>query len=217
MRRIGILMACGALAFAFGCDDRDPGIMLMDGGPDVDSGPATTPDSGPATTPDSGSGDTCPPATAPAPSNPMACEAATLTCLMGATTADAQQACLDADADAAGCNQCLNAEVISSCSQTGLCDDEFGEVQCCLMEQCPTGEQTCIDGALMGACGTDFNAFAMCANTAIGSMQCGNSATTCFMAAGGVAPSFDRPSYHQFSRVSREWLLQAIARDGYAR
>lgn len=215
MRRIGTLMACGALALAFGCDERDPGIMLMDSGPDMeDAGPSTTPDSGPSTTPDAGDG--CPPVMAPMPSMPMACEAATLTCLMSATTADAQQACIDGDANPMACNGCLNEDIIYTCTNGGGCEDAFGEVQCCLMEECPTGDETCINGALMGACGTDWNAFVMCINSAQMAMACGIT-QTCFQMSTGLLPDFDRPRFSELQTSYREWMARTLAREGYAR
>lgn len=65
MKRIGILMACGVLAFGLtACDDDNgDGIMLMDSGtggddagpePMPDAGPAPMPDAGPEPMPDSG-------------------------------------------------------------------------------------------------------------------------------------------------------------------
>lgn len=198
MKRIGTLMACGALTLAFtACDDgrttSDPDggpLMLMDGsgGGDEDSGMTTTdPDSGTTPDPDAGMDDGCPAAMAPTPPMPMACAAATFSCLMTATTQPAQQACIDDDPNAMNCSACINADIAYRCTNvpTGGCAEQYGELQCCIAEQCPGGvTQACAamavgTAAAPGPCATDANTFIMCLNAAQMAMQCGLT-STCF-------------------------------------
>lgn len=157
MKRIGFLMTCGVLTVAFGCDNRTVetdggGIVLMDSGPDEDAGT------------DSGPGDTCPPAMEDPPAG-NACAQTTLDCIMAATSQAMLQACIDADPNPQACVGCLNQEVISCGSRNG-CDEEWGEVICCLTEACPSADAACINSALGtgGACGTDLNTFLSCVN-----------------------------------------------------
>lgn len=159
MKRISLLMALGALTLAFGCDNGNGepdggGIHLVDSGSGHDSGSTTTHDSG--------STDTCPPLTEDPPAGNV-CAQSTFTCVMGATTQAAFQACVDADPNADACVGCLNQQVISCGSMHG-CDNEWGEVGCCLNTACPTGDATCVNSALNtgGACDATLSTFLSC-------------------------------------------------------
>ena len=212
MSRIGTLMICAAtLALGLGCDDGRSGedgggIVLMDNGPD------TTPDTGTPPPPtDSGPGDSCPPMEAPAPSPAPVCAASTLSCLMGAMTAEDQQACIDADPMPMECDACILQDLIFTCSNPmgGGCDDQWGEVQCCLADECgstPAGpeREACLNAAIgdmatPGPCAGDFSTFAMCANSAAMAGRCGIT-QACFMMSGGFNPDFRpfRPIPHQY-------------------
>ena len=169
-----------ASLFALTACGGDPIIMVMDTGPrdagsDVGNGGTDT------GTPMADAG-SCPPVMSPAPTGAV-CVAATLTCLMGATTQTAQEACIAADPAAMACNTCLLQEVASNCTTPAAgCGDEFGLLTCCLQEECPTGDAACINTASMGACGTQGNAVNACFNTAQMARACGIS-MLCFMPA----------------------------------
>jgi hypothetical protein len=198
---------------ALGCDDGRGGddaggITLMDSGPGGDAGPGTT-DAGPGG---------CPPATAPMAAMPMACQASTLTCLMGATTVEAQTACVMADPNAANCDACITQDLFFTCSNPmgGGCNQQFGDIQCCLMTACPTADAACINAAtaMGGACAAQTSAFFTCADAAQTARRCGIT-QTCFMPAGPFFPSFEaRPPLE--SNVSPEslrfWLVSYFSR-----
>jgi len=182
MRTLCMISAM-SLLLAVGCDDgrgdgtdAGGGIVLMDAGPGM-----TGTDAGPGMTgTDAGPGGGCPPAEAPAPTMSMVCAASTLTCLMGATDAASQQACIDADPMPDACNGCINQELIASCSSAsgGGCNNEWGEVECCLQAECPSGDAACINSAIgtmaaPGPCAGAFNSFASCANSAAMAGACG--------------------------------------------
>jgi len=189
MKRIGILMACGALTVALSaCDDNrdddgDGGITLMDSGPGEEApGPPPTPDAGP---PDSGPEDTCPPATQPAPTA-AACAAETQTCIddciAAGGTPDAvnacAEACLDNDPNATAesnpCILCFSQAQIA-CATTNGCDEEWGEVVCCAQANCPDG--SCLNSPT-GPCVTQVQAFFGCANGT--AAACQTSTDVCF-------------------------------------
>jgi hypothetical protein len=191
--RLGI--ACAALlGIASACGNGDTSdvdggrrIELMDAGPGSDSGRPTGTDSGP--------GGDCPPRTDPLPAG-NACARATLTCLQGAASAAAQQACIEADPNPMACIACINGEIFSTCtSGTATCADEYGLLQCCLEEACPDGADACINGALSGtgACVATFDTLNSCFSTEQMAMRCGVSAL-CFgpaTAGDGGAPRPD--------------------------
>ena len=199
-----VVLACGVMALGCddggGGDDAGPGIVIMDSGP---GGGGT--DAGPGGGTDSGPGGGCPPAEAPMPTMPGACSAATLTCLMGAATAEAQQACVDMDPNAMNCDACITQDLFFTCSNNmgGGCSQEWGNIQCCLMENCPTGDQTCIQGALGmgGACGAQIQGFFTCANAAQMAMRCGIT-NGCFAMAGPFLPDFE-----QHPPMSVDWSM----------
>lgn len=206
-----VALACVAL-MAVGCEDgRDEddagGIVLMDSGPGSDAGPGGGTDAG---------GDSCPPASASMPSMPMACEAATLTCLMGAADAMAQQACIDADPNAMNCGACITQDLFYTCSNPmgGGCDEEYGEIQCCLMTACPSGDATCVNMAtgMGGACATQAQAFFTCANSAQMAMRCGIT-NTCFMSMMFLPDFEQRPpvTRHAELELFRAWLVDHFA------
>ncbi len=206
MNRAMVVMAC--LAMLAGCDDGRGGddaggIVLMDSGPGSDAGPPATVDAGPGG---------CAPMQSSAPQMPMACAASTLTCLMGAGTAMAQQACIMADANAANCGACIQQDVFFTCtSPSGGCAQQWGDIQCCAMMACPTADQACIQGALAagGACATQAMAFDTCTASAQMAMRCGVT-QTCFMAAMPFQPSFE-PTELMSVQLDRAALVSAIA------
>lgn len=193
-------MACVALLGLVACGGNNPPVILIDGGGGgTDSGSPGPVDGGPR--PDTGTPDTCPAASYPAPTAGAVCAAATATCIEGATTQAEYDACLAADPMQMACEGCLGQEVISTCSESGVCDEEFGEVVCCLQEECPAGSPaTCQQGALGagGACAGDFDTFATCANAAAGGGQCGNT-DFCFM---GAATGF----FADYGRAQRPFF-----------
>jgi hypothetical protein len=178
---LGCLLSVGLL----GCNN-DPMIIVMidGGGGGTDTGGGGTDSGTPGTdsgTPGTDAGGGCAPMSAPLPPAPV-CARATLTCLMTATTMAMQQACLAADPMPAECNACLQQEIVSRCTTApAMCADEYGNLQCCLAEECPTGDATCLNGALGGACMAQATALQNCANAEQTAMRCGVSATTCFM------------------------------------
>lgn len=184
-------MACVALLGLVACGGDTRPMIMIDASSGTDSGTPRV-DGGPRI--DSGAPDTCPAASYPAPTTGAVCAAATATCIEAATTQAAYDACIDADPMAMACEQCLGTEVISTCSDDGICDEEFGEVICCLQDACPSGSPaTCQNMALGagGACAGDFDTFANCANTAANAGQCGNT-DFCFAAAATFFPSYGR-------------------------
>lgn len=100
---------------------------------------------------------TCPDIIWPAPTAP-ACEAATLTCLQGATTAQGQQDCVNDDANPSDCITCINSDAYHCATADEDCGDELGAVECCLDEECPNGNEAC----LQSACETEFDTFSDC-------------------------------------------------------
>lgn len=167
MKQIVTLTACAAL-LALGCDGTrtDPdagGIVLMDSGPGgTDAGPMGT-DAGPS----------CAPVQSPAPSPTAVCLASTLTCLMGAGTPEAQQACVMADPAAMACDACILSDLIFICTgSTGGCAQQNGDVVCCANDNCGgTPDEACLTGACAGA----SDAFVSCINA------CGMVSNACFM------------------------------------
>lgn len=189
------LLSLASVIALTACGPSGP-IMLMDAGPTDTGGGGTDTGGGTVDTGTGGvdSGMACPSVMLPPP-DPDQCDAETLTCLMGATTEAQQMACLDADSTGDDCLACLNAEVLASCTLTaGGCGDEAGLLQCCLDEECPTGDMACVNGAtaMGGACVAQVNGMIMCVNAAAMAMRCGISPTLCFRDAdSGFAPSFD--------------------------
>jgi hypothetical protein len=116
---------------------------------------------------------------------------ATRTCIEGAATGTAVQACIDADTTgvppaAAGdvCGECINDDLIScatDASTPNACDDALGLVQCCLEAECPTGDATCRGTALAagGACLPDWDAFLTCVDATVTAGDC-TITTRCF-------------------------------------
>lgn len=184
-----ILLALGCLALV-ACNSGPGPIVLTDTGPSGTDAPVMGTDAPVAPT-DAPAG--CGPATAPAPAG-MACAASTLTCLAAAGTAAAQQACITADPNAMNCNACILQNILNSCTTApGTCADEYGTFECCLEAECPTGDATCLNGAVMGACATQNTALTMCVNAdqMASPMRCGVSMTLCFMTASPLAPDFE--------------------------
>lgn len=132
----------------------------------------------------------CPPAAWPAP-GVVGCTMATRTCIEGATTGAALQACIDADTTGvppamAGdvCNECINDDLISCATDSATpnaCDDELGLVQCCLEAECPTGDTTCRGAAVgaSGACRPDWDTFLTCVDATLTAGSC-DITTACF-------------------------------------
>lgn len=159
MKRIGTLMACGALALAFSaCDDGrgDPDggpIVLSDTGTgDPDAGPTTTPDSGPEPTPDSGVEPAC---AMDLPEFPAAlsprCSDETRTCVNGCLSAPnpsmCVNTCLAADTtpdgmigtQPVGCAECVGF-VQQYCIQENGGESLIDALRCCATENGCTNE-----------------------------------------------------------------------------
>ena len=145
--------------------------------PATDGG-VTTPDTGTTPGNDAGSqmadtgGNACPPVMETAPTAAV-CAAMTLTCIGNATTQAEQQACFDADPAGQDCFACVQQDVFATCTTQGSCADEDGNFVCCLQSACPDGNQTCLQGALTGACATQANAFQTCLNSELMAQHCG--------------------------------------------
>lgn len=128
MKRIGILIACGALTLALSaCDDdrdgdTDGGITLMDSGPgDEDSGTTPTPDSGPEE-PDAGPRE-CGEDLTPFPLEPR-CSDETRSCVDACATAGG-----DLNACVVGCLEADDTEPADIGGQVIACDGCIGYVQ----------------------------------------------------------------------------------------
>jgi hypothetical protein len=161
------LAATSALALLFiltiACGDDDARVISVDaatgttdGGGRVDGGGT---DSGAPT--DSGTVDECPPTTAPLPTG-MVCSNDTLSCLMTATTAAAQQMCFEEDPDEM-CEPCVQGQVLNCATAPGLCDAEFADLACCTAGRCggisdPVMLQMCASSN----CGGEVAAFQTC-------------------------------------------------------
>lgn len=208
MRRVLGTLSLFCVVAITGCPSTPP-ITVPDTGPrDAPVGGTDTPTGGT----DTPSTD-CPPVMWPAPMMPDACAATTLTCLMGAMTQDAVQACLDADPNAMACQTCLQDEAFNTCSTgTGTCADEVGLFECCLQDACPTGDAACINSATTGAgaCVSAVNTLVMCVNTDAMARRCGNSPTLCFADAAGFFPDFGRPTH-----LSIRYAVETIVWSGH--
>jgi len=155
MRRNGItLMACVALAVGFGCDDRDPGITLMDSGPGgEDSGTPPEMDSGTTPEMDSGSPASC------SVSSIMPLPAACLP-RCASSTISAVNACFMMDA---------STEDILACRDTALQSDPTPSVSVTTPSMPIDGDcefcwrwQTNV--AIAESCPSEFDAYLTCAN-----------------------------------------------------
>jgi hypothetical protein len=180
--RIGTLL-CVVLLAACGDDDRRP---TGDAGRDirVDSGGMTGRDSGPGGGGDAGPGGMCPPMPVPLPMGNV-CAASTLMCLMTATTAMAQQACIMADPRAADCGGCLDQEILNCATNPpGTCADEFGNFVCCGMDMCGGLSGMALTTCLQGMCMPQVTAFQGCVMTS----GCNMISNLCFMTAGMARP-----------------------------
>lgn len=119
----------------------DSAIMLMEGGTD-----GALPEAGS----DSSSG--CPPAMVPAPAG-AACARATATCLQGATTQQAQQACVAMDPNPGACQNCIIQEVTACASSpSGGCGQAFGDVVCCGEANCAGQSGQALEMCLQTSC-----------------------------------------------------------------
>lgn len=227
MNRIALQvgLVCVALFGLAACGDPEPIINIPDsstpdsgGGGGVDSGPVVEPDSGPEP-------DTCPPARGPAPMAAQleTCSAATRACFDAATSQAAYNACITGDAtNGMNCALCLSAELINTCSAPDICDEQFGEVQCCLQDECasrPAAEQqACANAAIgpSGACASEWSTFTGCVNTSamMTPPLCGNT-DICNMEEpppAAFAPDFSRRSSRFFVPDLRDALRFSIAR-----
>lgn len=183
MRRIGIIMACGALAI--GCDDGrgggedSGGIMLMDSGPEEDAGGNGGFDAGMMMATCSVAGAAGFPAL-PEPCLPR-CSSATQMCIGACMDDPCAEACIDADttpmtmidfgmgmSDTLNCGDCVNWG-INHCIFTS-CPDQFGAcIQNCpdfcnpMMAGCET-EEMALDSCITA----NMTAIQMCAQTQIG-------------------------------------------------
>ncbi|WP_236605827.1 hypothetical protein [Sandaracinus amylolyticus] len=195
-----LAIVCVALVGLVACGDDDSPVITFPDGGGTDSGTGGGTDAGRT---DSGTPDTCPPGTGRAPTGNV-CAAATATCIEAATTQEAYEACIDGDPMADNCGACISSELIATCSATGVCDNEFGEIGCCLNDECASAadQNACVEAALGtgGACEGQWNAFVTCANTAANGGRCGNT-DLCFMAAATFAPSFDARSFPFFPEL----------------
>ncbi|MBZ0121457.1 MAG: hypothetical protein K8H88_30960, partial [Sandaracinaceae bacterium] len=129
-------------------------VMIDGGGPQPDGGP-TMPDGGPA----------CPPVNVPAPTT-TPCAAATRTCVDMAATGNDVIACLQGDPMANACLGCVD-QALSSCATMNGCNDEYGQIDCCVRAACPTLDSACVQAAVAtmptaGACASQATAFQGC-------------------------------------------------------
>ena len=191
MRFLSVALAVmGCLAVGCGTDNRTNGAADM--GLQIDLGErtdmASTGDMGSSTTDMGTSGDmgssSCGEVPAPeAPSMGVQCTAETLTCVMGCTTAECQQACVEMD-DFTGdgtpdtaCLACVNGYAVA-CGYSQGCNDEYDTASCCVLEHCAsTPTQECI----AMNCASQQNAFIACVNSALGARPaCAQDALGCF-------------------------------------
>lgn len=167
MKKLALMGILSVLALGCGDDDggrpgTDSGMLTL-----MDSGTIVLPDTGTTPMVDAGGTTMCDPVVIPLPTEP-GCTAEQGDALMMAL-ADGEaafSAWLDDPANA-GCVDCIN-EGITACSTMNGCDDEAGNLLCCLEDACPSGDGACVNGATMGACSTQNGAFSSCAQATIG-------------------------------------------------
>ncbi len=165
-------------AAACGDDSRrgttDTGtITLMDGGGGDSSAGGDSSTTRPDATTTDGGGGTCPPQMLPPPDMAV-CAGSTLTCLMECADEPCVTACFDADPNTDACIACTNDAIIA-CATTMGCDDEAGQLVCCTMDNCPTGEASCVQSM----CSGELMTFETCVNGV--AMSCISSVGVCFM------------------------------------
>jgi hypothetical protein len=143
--------------------------------PGFDAGPLPGFDAGPPPRMDAGPlPPMCPPVTEPLPAG-RACSSTTYSCAMMAASGAEIQTCLDADVNAAACNACVNAQIISCATTTGGCDGEWGNFVCCFDENCSGLTGAALETCLDTMCSSQSMAFSTC----IGTSGCGIT-THCF-------------------------------------
>lgn len=167
MKKLALMGILSVLAI--GCGDDDGGRPGTDGGLTLmDSGMIVLPDTGTTPTPDAGS-TMCEPVVFPLPTEPgcTAEQGNELNMILEAMDMAAFSAWLDDPANE-GCVGCID-EGITACSTMNGCDDEAGNLLCCLEGACPSADAACVNSARMGACSTQDGAFGTCAQDTIGS------------------------------------------------
>lgn len=172
MKNLALLGILSVLALGCGDDDgrgsdRDSGGLTL-----MDSGTIVLPDTGTTPTMDGGGSTTCEPVVFPLPTEPgcTAEQGTELNMILGMTDMAARMAAFNAwldDPANEGCLGCID-EGITACSTMNGCDDEAGNLLCCLEDACPSADATCVNGARMGACSTQDAAFGTCAQDTIG-------------------------------------------------
>jgi hypothetical protein len=168
----------GLLGAACGDDDRRPSddggrVITVDGSAPRDSG------GGPR---DTGGGGECPPIMVPLPTGDI-CAAATLECVMMATTAAAQQMCVNMDPNPM-CASCVTEEILACATNPpATCADEAGLVECCGDSMCAGLTGMALQTCIQTMCNAQGMAFVTCVNGA----GCGFT-PLCFMGGDGARP-----------------------------
>ncbi len=162
MKKLALMGILSVLAIGCGDDDggrsgTDSGMLTL-----MDSGTIVLPDTGTTPTPDAGSG-TCPPEQIPGVDMAACTEQQIMDLQTAAGMGDAAlQAWFDANA---ACGACA-LQGIYSCATMNGCDDEWGNVICCIDSACSSSTtqaefDACANAAQNagGACGDEATAF----------------------------------------------------------
>jgi len=161
MKKLALMGILSVLAIGCGDDDArggtDSGLMLMD------SGMIVLPDTG--TMPDAG-GTTCPPERVDAPTEAECTEAQISSLQSAAMMGNAALTAWFNDPANAACGGCLNVGILACATDNG-CDDEWGNIGCCLETACASATtqaefDACVERELDGACSTQNAAFDGC-------------------------------------------------------
>ncbi len=137
------------------CDDPS---MTSDAG--TSDGGTTPPSDGGTTTPSDGAA-SCPPATVSRPTTP-ACTTEQLYAVMRIETQSDYDA-FAADPANDECNTCMSQSALACATSLG-CDDEAGELLCCLDDACGD-DGACQAAAFTGACRSEADALSSCADS----------------------------------------------------
>ncbi|MCB9611885.1 MAG: hypothetical protein H6722_05450 [Sandaracinus sp.] len=158
---VGILSVLG-----FGCGDDDGGRTGTDSGLTLmDSGTITLPDTGTMMMPDAG-GSMCAPERVDAPTMATCTQQQIMDLQTAAGMGDAALNAWFNDAANTACAGCLNVGILACATDNG-CDDEWGEIGCCLETACAgatTQEEfdACVETELDTTCAGQNTAFDGC-------------------------------------------------------
>lgn len=165
MKKLALMGILSVLALGCGDDDggrtgTDSGMLTL-----MDSGTIVLPDTGTTPTPDAG-GTTCPPEQVPAPTEAECTEAQISSLQSAAMMGNAALNAWFNDPANAGCGGCLNVGILACATQNG-CDDEWGNIGCCLETACASATtqeefDACVERELDGACSSQNTAFDGC-------------------------------------------------------